>query len=244
MIQLNLLPDVKMQYISARRRKRMVVGISVITASFFLAIFIFLLLFVRVAQKQHLSALDKDINQVTSELKSKQDLDKILTIQNQLNSLPGLHDKKIISSRMFDYLSQVTPAQATISDVEADFEANTLLIKGNADALSTVNKFADTLKFTDFKTSEEDSQEGKAFNSVVLKNFAVGSSKTGQNGQAGVTYELEMQFDPIIFANLKNAEAPEVTLTIPNIISTRSETEKPGDLFVPQSQDSTTEPER
>lgn len=243
MIQLNLLPDVKMQYIRARQRKRMVIGLSVIISAVFLAIFIFLLLFVRVAQKQHLNALDKDITAVTSELKSKQDLDKILTIQNQLNSLPGLHDEKIISSRIFDYLSQVTPVQATISDVEADFEGNTMTIKGNADALSTVNKFADTLKFTDFKTSGDESKEGKAFSSVVLKNFSIGG-KSGQSGQSGVTYELEMQFDPIIFANIKNAEAPEVKLTIPNIISTRSETEKPGDLFVPQPEEPNTGVER
>ncbi|HYF96910.1 MAG TPA: hypothetical protein VD947_02615 [Patescibacteria group bacterium] len=240
MIQLNLLPDVKMQYIRARQRKRMVMGLSIITSSVFLVLFIFLLLFVRVIQKQHLSALDKDISQVSSELKSKQDLDKILTIQNQLNSLPGLHDQKIIGSRLVDYLTQVTPVQATISDVTSDFEANTLSVKGNADALSTVNKFADTLKFTDFKTGEKEPRQGKAFSNVVLKSFAVGGANS--QGQEGITYELEFSFDPIIFANIKDAEASsEVSLIIPKIISTRSETEKPDDLFVPQPDEPITE---
>lgn len=233
MAQLNLLPDVKLQYIHAKQRKRLVIGLSVGVSAFFLALFIFLLLFVRVGQKQHLKALDKDITQATAELKSKQDLDKILTIQNQLNSLPGLHDKKIISSRLVDYLAQTTPTQATISDVTADFADNKLVIEGNADALSTVNKFADTLKFTDYKTAGDDSKQGKAFSNVVLKNFSVGS--TGRQGQGGVSYEIELSFDPIIFSNIKNVgEEKEVTLTIPNIISTRSETEKPSDLFVPQ----------
>ena len=188
MTQLNLLPDVKLQYIHARRRKRLVIGLSTIISAFFLLILILLLVYVRFSQPQHMSALTKDIQVATNELKGKQDLDKILTIQNQLNSLPALHDKKVITSRLFDYLSQITPAQATISDVTADFEQNTLAIKGNADALSTVNKFADTLKFTDFKTGGDDSKEGKAFNNVVLKSFSV-SSDGGAQFQAAVTYD-------------------------------------------------------
>lgn len=232
MIQLNLLPQVKLQYIQARRRKRLVIGLSSIISITFLAILLILIGYVRVSQPRHMNALTKDINSTTSQLKAKQDLDKILTIQNQLNSLPGLHDKKVITSRMFDYLTQVTPVQATISDVTADFEANTILVEGNADALSTVNKFADTLKFTDFKTTGDDAKEGKAFSNVVLKSFTVASGS--QSDLGAITYELEFSFDPVIFSNIKNADGQAVTLSVPNIITTRSETEKPGDLFAPQ----------
>ena len=236
MIQLNLLPDVKLQYIRARRRKRMVIGLSVIVSGFFLSVFIGLLLFVRVAQNQHINALSKDIDKASQELKSKQDLDKILTIQNQLNSLPALHDEKAISSRLFDYLTQTTPTKATISDVAVDFEAYTLVIKGNADELGTVNKFTDTLKFTDYKSAPSEPKEGKAFSNVVLKSFSINTGGT-QPGQGKISYELEMVFDPIIFENIKSTDdKPVVTLKIPKIISTRSETEKPGDLFVPQPQ--------
>lgn len=239
MAQLNLLPDVKLQYIHARRRKRLVIGVSTIASILFLAIFIILLAYVRFYQPRYMSALTKDIQSTTDQLKQKQDLDKILTIQNQLNSLPGLHDKKVITSRMFDYLIQVTPVQATISDVDADFEANIMNIKGNSDALSTVNKFADTLKFTDFKAVGDDPKEGKAFSNVVLKSFAV-SPEAAEQGQGAITYELEFSFDPTIFANIKGVEGQAVTFTVPKIITTRSETQKPGDLFLPQP-DSTNE---
>ncbi len=236
MTQLNLLPNVKLEYIKARQRKRLIIGLSTIVSAFFMLIFVILLVYVRFSQPKYMDALTKDIKTTTQELKGKKDLDKILTIQNQLNSLPELHDKKAITSRMFDYLVQTTPAQATISDVDADFEANTINIKGNADALSTVNKFTDTLKFTDYKSGGDDPKEGKAFSNVVLKSFTV-NPEAAKTGQGPITYEIELSFDPTIFTNIKNTEgsqAEAVKLNVPKIITTRSETEKPADLFVPQ----------
>ncbi|MBI5357449.1 PilN domain-containing protein [Candidatus Saccharibacteria bacterium] len=258
MIQLNLLPDVKLEYIKARQRKRMVIGTSVIVSGFFITIFILLFIFVRFAQKEHLSNLDEDISKTTQELKSKEDIDKILTIQNQLNSLPALHDQKTISSRLFDYLTQLTPTQATISEVTLDFSENTLSLEGNADQISTVNKFVDTLKFTGFTTSEEgvsDDQKDcvlqtidvqgvtnentktcRAFSEVVLQEFSL-EAEGGSSTQSGkpVSYQIKFKFDPKIFANIKaDAGQSAVSLKIPNIISTRSATEKPGALFVPK----------
>ncbi|HEX5456616.1 MAG TPA: PilN domain-containing protein [Candidatus Saccharimonadales bacterium] len=236
--QLNLLPDVKLQYIRARRQKRLVIGLSAIVSAFFLVLFVGLFIYVRFSQTHYMNALTSDINKTTNELKAKPDLDKILTVQNQLNSLPDLHDKKIISSRLFDYLSQVTPTKATISNVDLDLQGSTLDIKGNADTLGTVNKFADTLKFTDFQASGDNPTSGKAFSDVVLKSFSVNSTGAN-NGQGNINYELQFSFDPTIFANIKNldsstSENEAVKLKIPNIITTRSEIEKPGSLFAPQ----------
>lgn len=240
MAQLNLLPDVKLQYIRAKRQKRLVIGLSAIVSAAFLLIFILLLVYVRFSQKHYINALTKDINSTTQQLKDKQDLDKILTIQNQLNSLPALHDQKVISSRLFDYLTQATPAKATISDVDVDFEQNIMNIKGNADALSTVNKFVDTIKFTDYEAVGDSPSSGKAYSNVVLKSFAVNDSALTLQQQGQITYEIELTFDPIIFSNIKNlangqTEEKAVTFKIPNIITTRSETEKPeATLFSPQ----------
>lgn len=259
MIQLNLLPDVKQQYLKARRRKRLVVGISVVSSGVCVAIFISLLIFVRGAQQQNLRDIDKDIASATETLKSKQDLDKILTIQNQLNSLSALHDQKMLSSRLFDYLTKLTPRKATVSDVTLDVTAGTINLKGNTDNLGTVNKFADTLKFTSFSTNE-DVAEGqstscalgevglesqsqnetasfkcKAFSEVVLTSFSVGEEDSSLSG-GKVAYELTFKYDPKILANFKPKDPSKqaIELIVPKIISTRSSTEKPGELFAPQ----------
>lgn len=237
MIQFNLLPDVKIEFLKTRQRKRFIMLISAIASVVCFAIFLILFLYVRVSQPAHMNDLNKDIKSNVSKIQSTPDLDKILTIQNQLNALPELHDKKVVSSRLVDYLTKVTPNQATISDVVVDFEASTLSLKGNANSLNTVNKFTDSLKFTDYKVNNEEGANGKAFKDVVLSTFSVG------NGGSSVTYEIALSFDPIIFSQVKNVNSDKenepITLTVPNILSTRSETEKPANLFAPQPRTNT-----
>ena len=259
MIQLNLLPDVKLQYIKARQNKRMVMSIAFVASAFFVAILVLLFVFVRIGQQEHLKNLNKDIGAKTQELKSKEGLAKILTIQSQLKSLPGLHEKKAISSRLFEYLTKLTPEKATISEVELDFIENKLTIKGNTSEVSTVNKFADTLKFTGFVSSEADETARatcalgvfeekiasdstnqpvtcRAFSEVVLSEFDLGATGQGvAETEDPISYDLTFKFDPKIFANLKTSDnQPVVSLNVPKIISTRSFTEKPADLFKPQ----------
>lgn len=235
MIQFNLLPDVKIEYIRTRYRKRLIMFVSAAVSGVFLVIFIFLFLFVRFNQPRHMADLEKDIKSAANQIKETEDIDKILTIQNQLKSLPGLHDQKVISSRLVDYLTQLTPAQATVSDVNIDFEANTMSIQGNAADLATVNKFVDTLKFTDYQVNDEEGASGKAFSDVVLQSFPVASGQ----GSKTASYQINLVFDPAIFKfvkDLKEGSDTAVTLKVPNIISTRSETEKPSNLFEPQPQ--------
>lgn len=217
MIQFNLLPDVKLEYIKARRMQRMVFMAAFLLGAFALAIFVSLFLIVNVVQKKHLSDLNKDIQQDVATLQALPDINKVLTVQNQLNSLTGLHEQDPAVGRLFDYLGQLTPAQATISDVKADFATNTIGLTGNANALSTVNQFVDTLKFTTYTTNQNTTPQ-KAFSDVVLTNFSV--------SEKGVSYQIDFKFDPTIFDNTQ-----QVQLVVPKIISTRSETEKPTDLF-------------
>jgi Tfp pilus assembly protein PilN len=233
MIQFNLLPDVKIEFIRTRYRKRMIIMIASAASAVCVLIFIILFLFVRVNQPRHMSDLDRDIKDTVSEIKQIPDIDKILTIQNQLNSLPDLHDKKVISSRLVDYLTKLTPNDATISDVNVDFQANTISIRGNANDLVTVNKFIDTIKFTEFKVNADGGASGKAFSNVVMQSFSVASDSDDE-----ASYEIAMTFDPAIFAQFKDIEdgKEQVTLTVPSITSTRSATELPtgAGLFEPQ----------
>lgn len=221
MIQFNLLPDVKIDYMKASRTKRLVMMASVaITA---LAVFILILLFliVNVFQKQHLSNLDKDIASSTAELRAIPDLDKVLTVQNQLTQLTKLHDEKPETSRLTTFLVQLTPSDAKISQVSIDFAANTISLSGSAKNLETINKYVDTLKFTEYK--DAGGVQTKAFSGVVLGSY--GLSQEGRT-----TYSIDAKFEPTIFSGTQTIE-----LVVPNIISTRSVTEKPTDLFEPKA---------
>src|SRR6266576_1242806 len=93
-VQFNLLPDVKLEFNRSQHAKRVVYALSALATGIALIIFVLSFLSVDVLQKQLLSSANNDINNYSKKLKSIPNLDKILTIQNQLNSLPSLHQKK------------------------------------------------------------------------------------------------------------------------------------------------------
>lgn len=218
MIQFNLLPDIKIQYLRARRQKHLVLLASFITITVSVVVVAGLVSVVFVLQKKNLSDLGRDITKASDQLKGTPNLTKMLTVQNQLKALPGLHADKAIASRIFAYITQSTPATASISRLNVDFAQQTMTVSGSADSLGTVNVFADTLKFTTFHTKNAPSDEKMAFSSVVLSSF-------GRDAK-GASYVVTLKFDPTIFS-----EAEDVTLTVPNKITTRSQTEQPTALF-------------
>jgi len=226
MIQFNLLPDVKLEYIKARRMKYLVMLSSLVITGVMIALVVSLFLGVKVVQRKHLNNLDKDIKRVSDQLKSEKDIDKILTVQNQLGSLNGLHDSKPAAYRIGSYLEKITPVQVSISELTIDFSAKTMKFTGSAGSIAEVNQFVDTLKFTEFQVDGGDSSN--AFSTVVLSEFSR-SDSNNTNDKKKVSYSITMAFDPLIFDLQKN-----VVLKVPDRISTRSITERPEPLFQKQ----------
>jgi Tfp pilus assembly protein PilN len=219
MIQFNLLPDIKMQYIKARRQEHLVIFASTVAIIAAVAVFVVLIVIVDVVQKKQLSDLHGNISTYGSDLQNTQNFDQILTLQNQLASLPALHNAKPAASRLFTYLTQLTPTAATIGQLNIDYTQNTISITGSANSLSTVNQFTDTLKFTGYSVQGQ-TGDHPAFSNVVLTSF-------GDTTATGATYTISADFNPAIFRQVNN-----VTLTVPGVINTRSEVAQPGVLFV------------
>lgn len=217
MIQFNLLPDIKLQYIKAAKTKRLVITSSILVSAVVLILVGFLSVGVLILQKKHLANLSRDVTALSNELTSTKDIDKILTVQNQLNSLPGVHEQKPAASRMFEYLSQVTPADVSITNLQIKFTESSMIIEGGAKSIATVNQFVDTLKFTNYR---EDIPGGgpadqlPAFKEVVLDSFSVEIDT--------IEFSIDFKYDPEIFNGTKI-----IKLIVPNITTTRSEVEKP-----------------
>lgn len=217
MIQFNLLPDIKIQFLKAQRQKRLFILISTIVIIASITVLVLLAVTVFGVQRKSINDLTNDIASASEELQSTEDLSKILTVQNQLNVLPELHNEKPVAGRLFGYLNDATPNNINIARAQADFTTNTLTLSGGANALEDVNQFIDTLKFTNFTTNGDDERR-RAFSGVVLSNF-------GRDATAA-TYTIELTFEPIIFS-----EQHTVALIVPNIITTRSEVAQPQALF-------------
>src|SRR5882757_6261743 len=171
MVQFNLLPDVKQEFIKARRTKRMVTLIAVAASGAAVFVLLLMIVTVDVVQKKSIHDLNSDIGKYSKQLKAVPDLNKILTVQNQLNTLTSLHDQKVVTSRLFGYVAQVTPAQASISKLSVDYTANTMNITGEAPTLDVVNSFTDTLKNTTYTLDKSGKGSTSAFSKIVLSSF-------------------------------------------------------------------------
>jgi hypothetical protein len=235
MVQFNLLPDVKVEYMKTQKTKRLVILASLALTSLALFVLILLFMIVNVFQKQHISNLSKDIDSKVADLKAEEDLDKVITVQNQVNSLTKLHEAKPAGTRLSDMLFELTPNDAKISSAELDFAGAKISISGSAKSLSVINKYVDTIKFTKYEmtdpsqpdatANQQDEDLKNAFSSVVLDSYSIGNDNV--SSQEGKTsYTISFIFDPLIFDNTKN-----IDLIVPKIISTRSYTEKPSELF-------------
>jgi Tfp pilus assembly protein PilN len=227
MIQLNLLPDIKLEYIKAQRQRRLLITASALVAAAAIAILL-ILLAVDLAQKKHLSDLNNDITTESQTLRSKPNIGTILTVQNQLESLTALHATEPAASRLFtNYLDEVTPATVAITSLHFDFTQQSATITGTADSLKTVNQYIDTLKLTTYTTST-DNTPAPAFSNIVLSSFSLNSSSTDPSQAA--SYTITLSYDKNIFDITQNI-GNSGNLTVPNVVTTRSEVSQPGDLF-------------
>ncbi|MBI2589282.1 hypothetical protein HYW35_03745 [Candidatus Saccharibacteria bacterium] len=215
-IQFNLLPDVKLQFDKAKRVQNLVFRVATAASATMLGLFLVMLVVVHVVQKSQLSSAAKAQDTLSSQLSNIPNLGQIITIQNQLKTLVGLHQAKHVSSRIFTYLPQVTPSNASIGKLDIDLAGSTMSISGNADSQKTVNTFIDTLKFTTYMVGDQDTPHS-AFTSVVESTFAINATN--------VSYTLDISFDPQLFANnlLDSQDHPqEPKLSVPKLTTTKS----------------------
>lgn len=216
MIQFNLLPQVKVDYIKTKRLKRTIIGISIlaIIASVILLVVTFSL---KSFQSRHLTNLDKNIAELTAELEATPELNKIISVQNQLNTLPTLYDGRPAVKRLPGYLDQTTPTNVGLTEVGVDFSTNFIEVSGMAENLEAVNRYLDTLKFTGYKI-EGSEDTLPAFKDVVVTSFG----RSDENASFTATFT----FDPVIFNGAQN-----VSLVIPSIVTTRSQVQNGASLL-------------
>jgi len=216
MTQFNLLPDVKLQYLKAERARRIVISTSIlITVVALVATGI--LFSLTLARGRNIDNLNRNIQIQGSKLNDQKNLDQILTIQNQISTLGELHMQEPATDRLAGYLYQLIPLTANIGTFNIDFDNNNVTMSGTADSLVTVNQLVDTLKYAKFSVKGVPG-ESLAFSQVVLTSFGI--------NQGSASYSVSFNYNPTIFNNTDN-----VSLIIPNKVTTRSQLDQPTQLF-------------
>ena len=228
MIQFNLLPDVKLEYLRTKRIQRFVVFASIVICIAAIIITGLIASNVYVLQRQHIGNLDDDIEQNVNEIQQIEDIDQILTVQNQLNTITDLHDEKPVVTRLFDYVAILTPLEITVNELNIDFDNDVLEISGQAATLEDINRYVDTLKFANFTldysdeesefTDNDDQITENAFLGVELRDFT--------RNIEGASFEIRAAYDEIIFDGLE-----EIEISIPSRITTHFDLDADEDLF-------------
>ncbi len=182
MIEINLIPDVKKELLKANKTRNFVVTISIFVGVGALALVAVLGLILG-GQNITIGELNKSIVKKSSQLGEVEDLNKMLTIQNQLAAIPGLNDGKPITSRVLGLLDVINASSADeieISNLNLDVETNTLTIEGQTPAgypaieamVKTINKatLSYDVRQEQALTNEENSSKDTQNNTTVNEN--------------------------------------------------------------------------
>lgn len=208
MIEINLIPDVKLELIRVRRLRTMVISgaiIASIAAGAVVILFASYVLGVQAVQKK----LSEDtISKEMIKLQDQKDLPKLLTMQNQLNELQSAHDKKVISSRSFDLMTTIlptTPNKVSLTKLSIDVVAKKISIEGEAEnGYESLEVFKKTLAVT--KLVYVDGTESK--NVLVASDIQEGDRSYGEraDGKRVLRFTLSFTYaEEIFLPAIKNA---------------------------------------
>jgi len=214
MIQVNLIPDLKAEFLKAQRTKRFVIGIAFLVSAVFLALVILMFVYVNVWQSTQTNNNKAKINDLLLEYQKNEDLDKIVSVQNQLSVLPELHNQKPLVSRLVTYLAVITPKGPEYRSVNLNFDAFSVELVGTAESPVQVNELANTVKNAVYTVAEDKETSIPAFSNVILDTIT--------SDEDGVNFSMRFTFDEQIFSN-----HDEIEMIIPEIDSTNSEVNRP-----------------
>lgn len=178
MISLNLLPDVKKDLLRVRRERNLVVSISVVVVGASIGVLLLLsgTLGVLIGAKALMENSIKNDEQTIKQAQKKKQLDKYITVQNQLKQIGKLKSDQQVYSRLMDYLTQLNPAapnNVQISSAKIEAPAGS---SGDTSSSSSSSASADGITMT---------IEGKTTNFSALDVYKNTLSK------AQLSYEVE-----------------------------------------------------
>lgn len=229
MIQLNLLPDLKKEFIKSQKTKGVVISTSILVTIGAVGLSVLLFIYVTFLQQLQINLATDDIKQKEKQLSSVTDISKYLTVQAQLAALPDLHNGKGSYSRLFDFLGIINPGapnNASLSNLQLSTLDKTIIVNGTTASFESLNVFVDTLKHAEItykKNGQGDPITEKMFAQALVQTS--GLAHVGSNNI--VSFSIKTIYNPSIF----DVQNTNVAAKVPNITTTQSVTQSPRQLF-------------
>lgn len=226
MITLNLLPDVKIEYLRTRQVKAKVISIATLVTIAAVGLVALVAGWVYGGQAIQKIYLSGEIKKHNAELRALPDIDKYLTIQNQLSKLTALHDGKNDFSRLLAFLPLLNPAapyNVTLTNVDLTSSVDigsSLTFQGEIKDYTGLNTFRDTLINANVRY---DGKTEKLFETVAVTSSSL---EQGANGQMLVVFNISTTYNQNAFIY----GAKDVSVIVPQITTTQS-TQATPDVF-------------
>ena len=194
MIEINLLPNVKRELLKTRAMRNRVISISFLVGGVSIATVVVLALILgsQFAAEAVQNRVIKDRN---DKLMAVEDLNKVVTIQNQLTKINEQHSRKKINSRIFDVVTAVnpvTPNNVSFSDIKVKPESKTITLEGSA-----VNGYSalETLKKTILNTKVQTTDGDKSSEVSLTKEIKNGDTSFGENSEGKKVLQFSFSFE-------------------------------------------------
>ncbi|MCP9454382.1 MAG: hypothetical protein NNC24_03400 [Candidatus Nanosynbacter sp. P11B_S7_bin.28.1] len=194
MIEINLLPSVKRELLKTRAMRNRVISISFLVggASIVAVVVLALVLGSQIAGEAVQNGVIKDRN---DKLMAVEDLNKVVTIQNQLTKINEQHSRKKINSRIFDVVTAVNPVvpnNVSFSDIKVNPESKTITLEG-----SVVNGYSalETLKKTILNTKVQTTDGDKSSEVSLTKEIKDGDTSFGENSEGKKVLQFSFSFE-------------------------------------------------
>ena len=236
MIEINLIPDVKREYLKTRAMRNAVVSMSILIGVVVVAVAIVLGLVVA-GQLVTQSIQDNTIKAEGAKLTAVEDIDKMVSIQQQLAAINGQHESKSINSRLFDVLAAINPPapnNVTISNLRLNPEDKTISIEGSA-----ANGYValEVFKKTIINTKVQSKSDGEDAKMPLASGIVAGDTSFGENsdGQKGLRFSFKFTYPDELF--MVSDSAVSVITPQGEIDVTDSKLGVPGSLFEAKASD-------
>lgn len=184
MIEINLIPDVKREYLKTRALRNAVISTSILIGVVIVGLAVVLGLIFG-GQLVTESVQNGTIKSDGEKLMAIEDIDKVVTIQNQLGSIDGQHSSKAIDSRLFDVIAAINPPapnNAVISTIRLNPGDKSVTIEGSAaNGYIALEVFKKTITntFVQVRDGEEDVKIPLA-SDIVPGEASFGENAEGQ----------------------------------------------------------------
>lgn len=182
MIQVNLIPDVKHEYLRAQKLRNSVISIAILAVAASIALVV-LLGAILGGQRVTEAVTESTIKSEYKKLRETESVDNLVTIQHQLSNISSVNNKKLISSRLFDVLSAINPAppdDIRLSTVSFDPSTSTLSLEGSGN-FTSADIFTKTILNTQIEYTEDGVSGAKPLTTEVIlteTSFGEDSSNT------------------------------------------------------------------